>query len=139
LMANHSKTVVLAALTLATLWAVGGFTAGPFLFGRLDASSVLLWPIFAFFMWKSSSTGVYAAAFFVTSGLELLGTGFGNWTWATVMPWLHLAAGNPPSVIAGAYCCLDLSASRTMHLFSAAGRILRTKKLNQEIPNHPRA
>lgn len=37
LVANHSTSVRLAALALATLWAVGGFTAGPLLFERLDA------------------------------------------------------------------------------------------------------
>jgi hypothetical protein len=134
LMVNHNKTVGLAALTLATVWAVGGFTVGPVLFGRLDASAVFLWPIFAFFMWRSSSMGVYAAAFFVTSALELVGTAFGNWTWAVVMPWLHLAAGNPPSVIAGAYCCLDFSASRMVRLFPARGHPSWTKKPNQEMP-----
>jgi hypothetical protein len=133
LLANHSKTAGLAALAFATLWAVGGFTLEPFLFGRLDASALLLWPIFAFFMWKSSSVGVYAAAFFVTSALELVGTGFGNWTWAVVMPWLQLAAGNPPSVIAGAYCCLDLTASRAAWLFPVGVRSPRTKKPEHEV------
>lgn len=134
LAANRGKTVRLVALVSATLWAVGGFTAGPFLFGRLDASAILLWPVFAFFMWKSSSTGVYAAAFFVTSALELLGTTLGNWTWATVVPVLHLATGNPPSVIAGAYCCLDFAASRGARLFLAASRPQLMKKRRQEMP-----
>jgi hypothetical protein len=136
LMINHGKMVGLTALSFATLWAVGGFTVGPFLFGRLDASALLLWPIFAFFMWKSSSVGVYAAAFFVTSALELLGTAFGNWTWAVVMPWLHLAAGNPPSVIAGAYCCLDFAASRAARLFPTTGHPSRTGKANQKVSDN---
>ena len=121
LMANYGKTIRCVAITLATLWAIGGFTIGPFLFGRLDASAVLLWPVFAFFIWKSSSAGVYASAFFVTSMLELLGTAFGNWTWAVVVPVLHLAAGNPPSVIAGGYCLLDFAASRAVRLFPLTG------------------
>jgi hypothetical protein len=121
LMAEHGKTIRRVAIMLATLWAMGGFTVGPLLFGRLDASAVLLWPVFAFFIWKSSSAGVYASAFFVTSVLELLGTSFGNWTWVAVMPVLHLAAGNPPSVIAGGYCLLDFAASRTMRLFRMTG------------------
>jgi hypothetical protein len=133
LMANRGKTAGLAALAFATLWAAGGFTLGPLLFGRLDASAVLLWPIFAFFMWKSSSTGVYAAAFFVTSALELLGTAFGNWTWAAAVPVLQLALGNPPSVIAGAYCCLDFTASRAARLFPVEGRPSRAKKPKQGI------
>jgi len=128
LMANCGKTVGLAALALATLWVVSDFAVGPFLFGRTDASAVLLWPVFAIFMWRSSSTGVYTAAFFVTSALELLGTAFGNWTWAAVIPLLHLTAGNPPSVIAGAYCVLDFAASRAARLFPAAGRPSPTKK-----------
>jgi len=134
MMADRGKTFGLAALALATLWSVGGFTVGPLLFGRLDASAVLLWPVFAFCIWKSSSTGVYAAAFFATSALELLGTAFGNWTWAAVAPVLHLAMGNPPSVIAGAYCVLDFAASRSARLFSAADRPPQTKNLNHAAP-----
>ncbi|MBV9452806.1 MAG: hypothetical protein JOZ19_01595 [Rubrobacter sp.] len=121
LMAEHAKTIRGVAIMLATLWTTGGFTVGPFLFGRLDASAVLLWPVFTLFIWKSSSAGVYASAFFVTSMLELVGTAFGNWSWAAVMPVLHLTAGNPPSVIAGGYCVLDFAASRAVRLFSMTG------------------
>lgn len=122
LMVDHGEAVCRVALVLATIWAIGGFTVGPLLLGRLDASALLLWPIFALFMWKSSSAGLYAAAFFATSALEILGTAFGNWTWVAVVPVLQLAAGNPPSVIAGAYCLMDLAAARTMRLLKKPDR-----------------
>jgi hypothetical protein len=122
LLGNHGEVICRTALVLATLWAIGGFTVGPLLFGRLDASALLLWPIFVLFMWKSSSARLYAAAFFATSVLEVLGTAFGNWTWAAVVPVVQLGAGNPPSVIAGAYCVMDLAAARTMRLLKKPDR-----------------
>lgn len=122
LMADSGKAVCSVALVLATLWAIGGLTVGPLLFGRLDASALLLWPLFVLFMWKSSSAGIYAAAFFATSVLEILGTAFGNWSWAAVVPVWQIAMGNPPSVIAGAYCLMDLAAARTMRLLKKPGR-----------------
>jgi hypothetical protein len=51
---------------------------------------------------------VYCGAFLLTSYLELLGTGLGSWTWARHDPSGLVGMGNPPSVISGAYCFLDL-------------------------------
>ena len=45
--------------------------------------------------------------FLLTSLLEVMGTWLGDWTWAVHAPILGVPVGNPPSVIAGAYCCLD--------------------------------
>jgi len=70
-------------------------------------TGALLWPIFAYFTLRSRQAPVYAAAFLMTSILELFGTGFHNWTWQAIAPISHLHQGNPPSVIAGAYCLLD--------------------------------
>jgi hypothetical protein len=82
-------------------------TVLPLLTGRLDMTGALLWPIFAYFTLRSRQAPVYAAAFLMTSVLELFGTGFHNWTWQAIAPISHLHQGNPPSVIAGAYCLLD--------------------------------
>ena len=69
-------------------------------------------PVFAYFTLRSRQAPVYAAAFLMTSVLELFGTGFHNWTWQAVAPISHLHQGNPPSVIAGAYCLLDAAVIR---------------------------
>jgi len=51
---------------------------------------------------------VYAAAFFVTAYLELLGTSIGTWAWAHHDFVGVTTLGNPPSGIAGGYGWLDM-------------------------------
>jgi uncharacterized protein YndB with AHSA1/START domain len=120
LMATYGRTVGRVALACATIWAIGGLTVGPLITGRVDALGALLWPIFVWLMRKPAAV-IYAASFFITAELELLGTGFGTWTWAAAAPVTHLPAGNPPSVIAGGYCLLDAVASKAATLLPAAG------------------
>ena len=120
LMVNHGRMVGRVALACATAWAVGGLTVGPLFMGRVDALGALLWPIFVWLMRKPAAV-VYAASFFITAELELLGTGFGVWTWAAAAPVIYLPAGNPPSVIAGGYCVLDAVASKVATLLPAVG------------------
>jgi hypothetical protein len=107
LMLRRRRLLVGLALGLATSWALFGVTLLPLLTGRLDMTGALLWPVFAYFTLRSRQAPVYAAAFLMTSVLELFGTGFQNWTWQAIAPISHLHQGNPPSVIAGAYCLLD--------------------------------
>jgi hypothetical protein len=120
LMVSHGRVVGRVALACATVWAVGGLTVGPLFMGRVDALGALLWPIFVWLMRKPEAV-VYAASFFITAELELLGTGLGIWTWAAAAPVIYLPAGNPPSVIAGGYCVLDTVASKAAAFLPAAG------------------
>ena len=122
LMVNHGRVVGHVALACATMWAIGGLTVGPLFMGRVDAFGALLWPVFVWFMRKPAAV-VYAASFFITAELELLGTGFGIWTWAAAAPVTHLPAGNPPAVIAGGYCVLDAVAWRAATFLPTAGVI----------------
>jgi hypothetical protein len=114
LMLRRRRLLVGLALGLATTWALLGVTLLPLLTGRLDMTGALLWPIFAYFTVRSRQAPVYAAAFLMTSVLELFGTGFHNWTWQAIAPISHLHQGNPPSVIAGAYCLLDAAVMRIL-------------------------
>jgi hypothetical protein len=114
LMLHRRRLLVGLALGLATAWALLGVTVLPLLTGRLDMTGALLWPIFAYFTLRSRQAPVYAAAFLMTSVLELFGTGFHNWTWQAIAPMSHLHQGNPPSVIAGAYCLLDAAVMRLL-------------------------
>jgi hypothetical protein len=107
LMLAHRRLLVGLALVVASGWALLGLTLLPLLTGRLDMTGALLWPLFAYFTLRSRKAPVYAAAFLMTSILELFGTGFHNWAWQAIAPVTHLHQGNPPSVIAGAYCVLD--------------------------------
>lgn len=105
-MQRHGQAVTRAAYWMAGAWAVGGMTLEPLLLHRLDLLGFLWWPLFVWFMRKPSAP-VYAAAFFVTSYLELWGTHFGNWQWQVFAPVSHIPSGNPPSVISAGYCLMD--------------------------------
>jgi hypothetical protein len=63
----------------------------------------------AFMLWGRSRL-VYVGAFVVVTYLELVGTTWGNWTWATHDPTGWVTIGNPPSGAAGGYGWFDLAA-----------------------------
>ncbi len=108
------------ALIAATCWAVFGLTLEPLAFGRWDITGAMFWPLFVWFMRKPSAP-VYAAAFFITSILELIGTSFGTWRWQVLAPVSHIATGNPPSVISAGYCVMDYTSLRVAALLPASG------------------
>jgi hypothetical protein len=118
LMIDRGRTVKYLALACATLWAVGGLTVAPLLLGRVDVFGALFLPIFVMLMRRPRAL-VYAACFFIAAELELVGTGLGNWAWATAAPVIHVPAGNPPSVIAGGYCVLDAVVSKAASFLPA--------------------
>ena len=137
LMMNHGGIVKRFALAFATIWALGGLTMGPFFMERIDVMGALLLPIFAWCMRRPSAL-VYAASFFITTELELLGTGFGNWGWAIAAPVTHLPAGNPPAVIAGAYCVLDSLTAKVATRLPAGGTLLQCLLDRQRSPTIPK-
>jgi len=112
LLLARRRLLVGLALAVASGWAIAGLTILPRLTGRFDEVGAILWLLFLYFTLRSRQAPVYAAAFLMTSVLELFGTGFRNWTWQAVAPLTHLQQGNPPSVIAGAYCLLDAAVLR---------------------------
>jgi len=103
-------------------WALAGITVLPHLTGRLDMEGALLWPIFAFFILRTDRALFFAAVFLVTSAVELYGVALGDWTWTPVAPHLGIPGGNPPSVIAGAYCVLDASVFGALVVMPALAR-----------------
>ncbi len=103
----HGRAVTRFALALAAGWAISGLTWLPLITGRIDLLGAACFPIFAWFILRSPRAGVFAAIFFCTSMLEIVGTSFGNWRWAATAPYLLFPSGNPPSVIAGGYCVID--------------------------------
>ena len=112
LLLARRRLLVGAALVIASAWALAGLTALPLVTGRVDLTGALLWPLFIYFTLRSRQAPVYAAAFLITSLLEICGTSFGNWAWRPMAPFTHLTQGNPPSVIAGGYCLLDATVIR---------------------------
>jgi hypothetical protein len=123
-MMDRGRTVKHLALACATLWAVGGLSVAPFIWGRVDVFGALFLPIFVALMRRPRAL-VYAATFFIAAELELVGTGFGNWAWATAAPVIDLPAGNPPSVIAGGYCVLDAAVSKAASFLPAGSLLAR--------------
>ena len=108
LMQRYGRPVAMLVLAVAGAWALAGLSVIPwYLHGRKDTGGGLLFPIFAAFILWSGRYRYFVGIFVATTVLELFGTGFGNWTWAVSAPVVRFSAGNPPSVIAGAYCVLD--------------------------------
>jgi hypothetical protein len=106
LVLRYPRVAVRAAVLVAATWAVFGLTLEPLLFHRLDVLGALWLPLFVWFMRKPAAP-IYAAAFFVTSIMELIGTHLGNWAWQVYAPISHIPTGNPPSVISAGYCLMD--------------------------------
>ncbi len=86
-----------AAPVVAGLALAGRDTLGPLLFAMFLACMAL-----------SPARRLYAAMFVLSLAMELWGTWLGNWAWAPRVPWLGLAADNPPVAAGAFYCVLDL-------------------------------
>jgi hypothetical protein len=99
-----NRRLVGAALVLSALWAFYGVAIS----SRSDTGGALLFLFLAGFLLRGRQPSVYAAAFFVTAYLELLGTSIGTWAWAHHDFLGVTTLGNPPSGIAGGYGWLDM-------------------------------
>jgi hypothetical protein len=103
---RHTRLLVVAAATIASLWAVLGLTILP----RTDAAGALGVPLLLAFLWRSRARAAYAGVFVVVAALELYGTAIGTWRWAESLPGLGLPDGNPPSGVASGYVWFDVMA-----------------------------
>ncbi|MDP9498199.1 MAG: hypothetical protein M3P46_11205, partial [Actinomycetota bacterium] len=110
---RHARAFLASTLTLCGLWAAWGL----FLSSRPDALGAFWFACLAAFARWGRSPLLYASAFVVVSGLELLGTSLGTWTWQPYDPTGLVTIGNPPSGIAGGYAWFDAAAlAATPHL-----------------------
>jgi hypothetical protein len=71
---------------------------------------------------------MFAAIWLATATLEIAGTLAGDWTWVTVAPWSHLAAGNPPSAIAAGYAIIDGSVALVAAALAAVPALVRRSR-----------
>jgi hypothetical protein len=112
---RHARSAALVVAAVASAWSIGGLLlpANP------DVAGATLLPWLLWCLLRSRRAGVYVGAFLATTVLELLGTSFGNWTWADVAPGTWAGQGNPPSAIAGGYCLLDWIVLRIAGLLGA--------------------
>jgi FtsH-binding integral membrane protein len=111
-MQRHTRTLVAAAAIAATTWGLLGLTVLP----RLDVAGAIGVPILLLFLWRSRYRAIYAGVFLVVAGLELYGTAIGTWRWASQLPGLGVADGNPPSGVAAGYVWFDVMALLTAPL-----------------------
>jgi hypothetical protein len=126
------RVIVPGTLVVAGIWAAGALI-GP----RHDLLGAVLFLLLVRFCLAGRAPLVYCGAFLLTSYLELLGTGLGSWAWARHLPGTPVGMGNPPSVIAGAYCFLDLFGLAVAPRLIAAGSGLLDRRHRQPEPEQP--
>jgi len=103
---RHARALLTTALVLCGAWALWGVTLSP----QPDALGAIWFGCLLLFAWKGRSPLLYAAAFFVVSYLEVVGTSLGTWEWQPTDPTGLVTIGNPPSGIAGGYAWFDAAA-----------------------------
>jgi hypothetical protein len=109
-------------------WAVAALAlpvVALFAWSGRDTLGPLLYALFLACLWISPSRRLYATMFVLSLLMELYGTWMGNWTWSARVPWLGLAAANPPLAAGAFYCVLDLL------VVAAATSLERTGKRGQ--------
>ena len=100
-----------ATVVAGGAWAAWGITWA----ARGDRFGFVLYLAWAAFALRGGAPMIAVGCWILTTWLELVGTGLGNWAWApvTALPWLTM--GNPPTGIAGGYCVLDVLSLRIGH------------------------
>jgi hypothetical protein len=104
LLQNHARLITALVVILGSSWSLWGLNAAD---QQTDVTGALLFCIFLVCLLYGRNPMVYLGAFFVTSFLEIVGTGTGVWVWAVIDPASGLAQGNPPSGVAAYYCMVD--------------------------------
>jgi hypothetical protein len=111
---NHAYIITILVVMLGSFWSLWGLSAAD---QQTDVTGALLFCIFLVCLLYGRNPMVYLGAFFVTSFLEIVGTGSGVWTWAVIDPFSGLPQGNPPSGVAAYYCMVDAVAIRFAPIF----------------------
>jgi hypothetical protein len=101
---NYARHITVLVVILGSGWSFLGLNAVDV---QLDVTGALLFCIFLLCLAYGRNPMVYLGAFFVTSFLEIVGTGTGVWYWAVIDPAAGLPQGNPPSGVAAYYCMVD--------------------------------
>ncbi|WP_156302286.1 hypothetical protein, partial [Methylogaea oryzae] len=95
---RHHAWLTNLALIGGTAWAAWGL----FFAERGDMGGAALFALLFVFILVGRTHPLYVAAFFITTYLELVGTFYGNWAWATQWPFFGLSQANPPCGISAA-------------------------------------
>jgi hypothetical protein len=106
LFARHAQALIAATVVLAGGYAVWGLWVSP----QPDALGAFWYLCLLGFLRWGRMPLLYVGAFCIVTALELVGTRWGVWTWASSDPTGWVSIGNPPSVAAGGYGWFDLAA-----------------------------
>jgi len=101
---RYSRKIALFVVFTCGVWALWGIS--PYA-ERSDQIGAILFIVYLLYLFKGKAPMVYLGAFFITTWLELVGTGAGTWAWAEIDPASGLTQGNPPSGVAAWYCLVD--------------------------------
>lgn len=118
-----ARPLVAVAAAGSIGWGLAGITVLP----RLDVAGALCVPLLVAFLWRSRFRAAYAGVFVVVAALELYGTSIGVWRWATSLPGLGIAQGNPPSGVASGYVWFDVMALLVAPTLVASTRTIRAR------------
>jgi hypothetical protein len=118
-----ARPLVAVAAAGSIGWGLAGITVLP----RLDVAGALCVPLLVAFLWRSRFRAAYAGVFVVVAALELYGTSIGVWRWASSLPGLGIAQGNPPSGVASGYVWFDVMALLVAPLLVASTRTIRAR------------
>lgn len=103
---RHARGFVAAVIAIVAAWGI----AGLLLLGRTDVLGAITGALLIYVLVRGRTPTLYAGVFLVVGFLEIYGTSIGAWHWAAITPDTALAAGNPPSGIAGVYVLFDIAA-----------------------------
>lgn len=117
------RLLVAVAAAGSVGWGIAGITVLP----RLDVAGAMCVPLLVAFLWRSRFRAAYAGVFVVVAALELYGTSIGVWRWATELPGLGIAQGNPPSGVASGYVWFDVMALLVAPWLVAGTRTVRAR------------
>jgi hypothetical protein len=115
---RHPRAFVVAVAAIVAAWGVSGLL----LLGRTDALGAITGALLIYVLLRGRTPTIYAGVFLIVGFLEIYGTSIGAWHWAATTPGTPLAAGNPPSGIAGIYVLFDVLAIALAPRVLAAGR-----------------
>lgn len=118
-----TRPLVAVAAVGSIGWGLAGITVLP----RLDVAGAMCVPLLIAFLWRSRFRATYAGVFVVVAALELYGTSIGVWRWATELPGLGIAQGNPPSGVASGYVWFDVMALLVAPWLVAGTRTVRAR------------
>ena len=118
-----ARPLVAVAAAGSIGWGLAGITVLP----RLDVAGAMCVPLLIAFLWRSRFRATYAGVFVVVAALELYGTSIGVWRWATSLPGLGIAQGNPPSGVASGYVWFDVMALLVAPWLVAGTRTVRAR------------